>query len=72
MVKAGDGSKLILDPDLDSYYVMDALITKLPALADWTGRAADLQVIVADTGADGRPDRAGGCAGRAASRPRGR
>ena len=30
VVKAGDGSKLILDPDLDSYYVMDALITKLP------------------------------------------
>src|SRR4051794_20421519 len=25
VVKAGDGSKLILDPDLDSYYVMDAL-----------------------------------------------
>src|SRR3954451_12594651 len=45
VVKAGDGSKLILDPDLDSYYVMDALITKLPALADWTGRVADLQVI---------------------------
>ena len=36
VVKAGDGSKLILDPDLDSYYVMDALITKLPAIADWT------------------------------------
>ena len=50
VVKAGDGSKLILDPDLDSYYVMDALITKLPALADWTGRAADLQAIVAAPG----------------------
>src|SRR5699024_10778973 len=43
-------SKLILDPDLDSYYVMDAIITKLPALADWTGRAAALETIVADTG----------------------
>ena len=49
VVKAGDGSKLILDPDLDSFYVMDALITKLPALADWTGRVADLQVIVGAT-----------------------
>ena len=30
VVQAGNGSNLILDPDLDSYYVMDALITKLP------------------------------------------
>ncbi len=50
MIKAGDGSKLILDPDLDSYYVMDALITKLPAIADGTGRVNDLQAIVAETG----------------------
>ena len=46
IVSAGDGSKLILDPDLDSYYVMDTLITKLPAMADNTGRAGDLQTIV--------------------------
>ncbi|MDA0136887.1 methyl-accepting chemotaxis protein [Solirubrobacter deserti] len=45
VVKAGDGSKLILDPDLDSFYVMDALITKLPAIADGTGRVNDLQAI---------------------------
>ena len=45
VIKAGDGSKLILDPDLDSYYVMDALITKLPAIADGTGRVNDLQSV---------------------------
>lgn len=35
---AGDGSNLILDPDLDSYYVMDALIVKVPALLDQVSR----------------------------------
>jgi methyl-accepting chemotaxis protein len=28
--KIGDGSNLILDPDLDSYYVMDLVLLKLP------------------------------------------
>jgi methyl-accepting chemotaxis protein len=30
VTKIGDGSNLILDPDLDSYYVMDLLVLKLP------------------------------------------
>ena len=30
VTKVGDGSNLILDPDLDSYYVMDTLVLKLP------------------------------------------
>ncbi len=30
----GDTSNLILDPDLDSYYLMDAAVTRLPQLAD--------------------------------------
>jgi hypothetical protein len=30
---AGDASNLILDPDLDSYYLMDAVVTRLPELA---------------------------------------
>jgi methyl-accepting chemotaxis protein len=30
VTKVSDGSNLTLDPDLDSYYVMDAVITKLP------------------------------------------
>ncbi len=32
VTSVGDGSNLILDPDLDSYYVMDTLVTKVPAL----------------------------------------
>jgi len=30
----GENSNLILDPDLDSYYLMDAVVTRLPVLAD--------------------------------------
>ena len=41
IVQGGNESNLILDPDLDSYYVMDAIITKLPALSDAIGRAGD-------------------------------
>ena len=33
MAHAGDTSNLILDPDLDSYYLMDAVVLRLPALA---------------------------------------
>jgi methyl-accepting chemotaxis protein len=29
----GNGSNLILDPDLDSYWLMDAVVTRLPALS---------------------------------------
>ncbi len=32
--KIGDGSNLILDPDLDSYYVMDMVLLKLPEAID--------------------------------------
>ena len=32
--KIGDGSNLILDPDLDSYYVMDIVVLKLPEAID--------------------------------------
>ena len=32
--QVGDTSNLILDPDLDSYYVMDATLLKLPAIED--------------------------------------
>jgi signal transduction histidine kinase/DNA-binding response OmpR family regulator len=33
MAHAGDASNLILDPDLDSYYLMDAVVMRLPALS---------------------------------------
>jgi methyl-accepting chemotaxis protein len=51
VTQIANGSNLILDPDLDSFYLMDAVITKLPALADTAGQTADLQRVVA---ADGR------------------
>ena len=31
---AADGSNLTLDPDIDSYYVMDAVMARLPAMAE--------------------------------------
>jgi len=34
VAKIGDGSNLILDPDLDSYYVMDIQVIKLPGVLD--------------------------------------
>jgi signal transduction histidine kinase/DNA-binding response OmpR family regulator len=36
MSHVGDTSNLILDPDLDSYYLMDAVLLKLPDSADIT------------------------------------
>ena len=40
----GDSSKLILDPDLDTYYLMDALLLKEPDIID---RLATVEVSVA-------------------------
>ena len=34
IAKVGDTSNLILDPDLDSYYLMDAFVNKLPLALD--------------------------------------
>jgi methyl-accepting chemotaxis protein len=34
IVRVGDKSNLILDPDLDSYYMMDLILLKVPALLD--------------------------------------
>ena len=35
--RIGDESNLILDPDLDSYYTMSAVMLRLPAVTDATG-----------------------------------
>ena len=43
--KVADGSNLTLDPDLDSYYVQDAVTVKLPELVD---QAAGLLAMVRD------------------------
>ena len=53
VVAVGDGSNLILDPDLDSFYVMDTVVTKVPGLLLAT---SDLQVAEHDlAGAAGAP-----------------
>lgn len=39
---AADGSNLTLDPDIDSYYLMDVATTKIPALAGAVGAVRDL------------------------------
>ncbi|WP_445149986.1 methyl-accepting chemotaxis protein [Baekduia sp. Peel2402] len=46
VVEVGNASNLILDPDLDSYYVMDALVTKAPAVAASAGLGADSQLAL--------------------------
>jgi methyl-accepting chemotaxis protein len=38
----GNASNLILDPDLDSYWLMDAYVVKMPAIADSTAKLAAL------------------------------
>jgi methyl-accepting chemotaxis protein len=50
VIQVANGSNLILDPDLDTYYLMDTLITKLPGAADQAGQVADLGLIVSQGG----------------------
>lgn len=45
VTQAGNISNLILDPDLDSYYVMDSLIIQTPALVDVVGQYRDYGVM---------------------------
>ncbi len=42
IVKVGDGSNLTLDPDLDSFYTMDAAVVKLPEAMDRAGTLISL------------------------------
>jgi methyl-accepting chemotaxis protein len=44
----GDTSKLILDPDLDSYYLMDATVIRLPQLSKQIGDLRDRGKLLAD------------------------
>ncbi|OLB80012.1 MAG: hypothetical protein AUI14_08440 [Actinobacteria bacterium 13_2_20CM_2_71_6] len=43
--KVSDQSNLTLDPDLDSYYVMDAVVFRLPTILDLTMRGADAALV---------------------------
>ncbi len=47
ILHVADRSNLTLDPDLDSYYIMEAVIVQLPKMADSIGRARGLGAGVA-------------------------
>jgi methyl-accepting chemotaxis protein len=46
--KVSDQSNLTLDPDLDSYYVMDAVVFRLPIILDLTMRGADAALLASN------------------------
>lgn len=46
VTQAGNQSNLILDPDLDSYYTMDAFVVKEPGIVEMEGRSAALQTLM--------------------------
>ena len=43
--RVSDQSNLTLDPDIDSYYVMDGVVFRLPIILDLTMRGADTAVL---------------------------
>lgn len=43
--KVADASRLILDPELDGYYVMNAAVLRIPEILVDSGRYADLSVL---------------------------
>jgi methyl-accepting chemotaxis protein len=49
LAKVGDESNLILDPDLDSFYVMDIALVKLPTLIDRVSESANAAAAFART-----------------------
>ncbi len=56
IVRVGDESNLTLDPNLDSYYLMDTLQFRLPVLLDTAGRSADRAALPATDEAGGDTD----------------
>jgi diguanylate cyclase (GGDEF)-like protein len=56
IVLIGDHSNLTLDPDLDTYYLMDTLQFRLPLVLDTAGRAVDRIAIGRDAPADENTD----------------
>jgi methyl-accepting chemotaxis protein len=54
--KVSDQSNLTLDPDIDSYYVMDGVVFRLPIILDLTMRGADTALL--STGGKPVTDRA--------------
>ena len=56
IVRVGDASNLTLDPDLDTYYLMDTLQFRLPVVLDHAGRGADLARLATASPAGARTD----------------
>jgi methyl-accepting chemotaxis protein len=52
----GDTSQLILDPDLDTYYVMDAFLLRMPEVVSRAHVVADGLVDQAEAGAEPTPE----------------
>ena len=50
MTHVGDQSNLILDPDLDSFYLTDLVVNRLPLLTEQIGQARGLNSKLADAG----------------------
>jgi hypothetical protein len=50
--KVGDTSELILNPELDSYYLMDTVLLRVPDVLVFSGRATDLAVVNAQRPTD--------------------
>jgi methyl-accepting chemotaxis protein len=50
IVQAGNQSNLILDPDLDSYYAMDALVNKAPLALATAARVSSREVAMVASG----------------------
>ncbi len=50
MTQVADASNLTLDPDLDSYYLGDALVNRLPAMSEEIGQARALGAAAAARG----------------------
>jgi methyl-accepting chemotaxis protein len=50
IVQAGNESNLILDPDLDSYYAMDALVNKAPLALATAGRVSSREIAMVASG----------------------
>jgi twitching motility protein PilJ len=56
--RVGDTSKLILDPDLDSYYLMDAFLLRLPAATSAVSRLRARGMAAIDRGSTDPAQRA--------------
>jgi diguanylate cyclase (GGDEF)-like protein len=56
IVRVGDESNLTLDPDLDTYYLMDTLQFRLPVLLDDAGRGVDVALLATAQPADAKTD----------------